>query len=413
MKEEIISHSNDPRYLENLYRDNKAGFKKAFDQLYPEIKDNPFAEFWNQRLNFERKISGSSNEEIIFIVIASFLAGLIAKIPDIFPLEKEFFYMRNIGFVIFPLLSTYFAWKNKLSAGKIILIAVAFLVGLIFINLLPDVNTSDTMVLSCIHLVLFLWSILGFSFVGTINNRDERRLGFLKYNGDLLVMTALIVISGGILSAITINLFRLIGLNIEQYYFDYVGIFGLAAAPIVGTYLVQTNPQLVGKISPLIARIFSPLVLVMLIVYLAATIFSGKDPYNDREFLLLFNALLIGVLALIFFSVAESSRSEKRKWEIQILLFLSIATIIVNGIALSAILFRINEWGFTPNRTAILGSNILILINLVFVTIHITKVLSNKSEISIVGKAITGFLPVYSLWAIVVTFLFPFIFGFK
>src|SRR4029079_6125545 len=123
-----------------------------------------------------------------------------------------------------------------------------------------------------------------------------------------------------------------------------VGIFGLAAAPIIGTYLTQTNPQLVGKVSPVIAKIFSPLVLMMLVIYLIAMIYSGKDPYNDREFLLIFNGLLIGVMAIIFFSVAETSTTTKSRTEIWVLLLLSVVTIIVNGIALSAILFRIAEW---------------------------------------------------------------------
>src|SRR5690606_19138556 len=158
---------------------------------------------------------------------------------------------------------------------------------------------------------LFLWSILGLAFVGERRNNEEKRLGFLKYNGDLVVMTTLILIAGGIMSAITVNLFSLIGFNIEETYFNYVGIFGIAAAPIVGTYLTQTNPQLVGKVSPVIAKLFSPLVTVMLAVYLIAILYSGKDPYNDRDSLLLFNGLLIGVLALIFFSIAESSKTSK------------------------------------------------------------------------------------------------------
>jgi len=148
-------------------------------------------------------------------------------------------------------------------------------------------------------------------------------------------------------------------------------------------------------------------------VYLIAIIYSGKDPYNDREFLLLFNALLIGVMALIFFSVAESSRSEKYRWEIQVLLLLSVVTIIVNGIALSAILYRISEWGITPNRAAVLGSNTLILINLLMVTMQLFKVVTKKSEIKNVGFAITRFLPFYAAWSVVVTFLFPYLFGFR
>ena len=114
-------------------------------------------------------------------------------------------------------------------------------------------------------MVLFLWTILGFSFVGGTQNNDEKRLSYLKYNGDLVVMTTLIVIAGAILSGITIGLFSIIGLNIERFYFENVVVFGLPAAPIFGTYLTQTNPQLVGKVSPVIAKIFSPLVLAMMV----------------------------------------------------------------------------------------------------------------------------------------------------
>ena len=304
MKDEILLHLNEPKQLEKLYRANKPAFKRAFNALYPELKDNILAGYWNERLNFfAEEISWGTRKDLVFVVIASFLAGLIAKLPAFLYLREDFFYPRNIGFIVFPLLMVYFAWKNKLSSGKMTFLAGATLLGLIFINSLPDVQKSDTLILSCIHVILFLWSALGFTFVGGKKNIEEKRLGFLKYNGDLVVMTTLILIAGGLLTGITIGLFSLIGFNIEKFYFENVGVFGLAAAPIVGTYLTQTNPQLVGKVSPVIAKIFSPLVLVMLVIYLAAMVYSGKDPYNDREFLLIFNALLIGVIAIIFFSI--------------------------------------------------------------------------------------------------------------
>jgi hypothetical protein len=226
-------------------------------------------------------------------------------------------------------------------------------------------------------------------------------------------MTTLILIAGAILTGITIGLFSLIGFNIEEFYFENIAVFGLPAAPIVGTYLIQTNPQLVGKISPVIAKIFSPLVLVMLVIYLVAMVYSGKDPYNDREFLLIFNALLIGVMAIIFFSVAETSKTTKSQAEIWVLFLLSIVTVIVNGIALSAILFRISEGGITPNRAAVLGGNVLILINLMFVTAQLFRMLLKKADIAGVGKSIAFYLPIYFLWTVIVTFLFPFLFGFK
>ncbi|WP_316766657.1 hypothetical protein [Pedobacter frigiditerrae] len=414
MENEIRNHHSNPTELEALYRNNKVRFKRSFDVVYPELKGNPIADCWNERLHYESpELNWGSRSELLFVMIASLIAGLIAKIPSFFNINEDYFYPRNIGFIVFPMLTVFFAWKNKLSFPKIAFIAGATLLGLIYINCLPNVKQSDTLILSCIHLGLFLWSILGIAFVGQQSIDKQQRLAFLKYNGDLVVMTTLILIAGGIMSAVTVGLFGLIGLKIEDIYFQYVGVFGISAAPMVGTYLVQTNPQLVGKVSPVIAKIFSPLVLVMLVVYLIAIVYSGKNPYNDREFLLIFNALLIGVLAIIFFSIVETAKATKNAMAIWILFLLATVTIIVNGVALSAIVFRIVEMGITPNRAAVLGSNVLILINLLLVTTKLFKVLTKKVEIDDVGKTIASYLPVYFIWTIIVTFIFPLIFGFK
>jgi hypothetical protein len=414
MKEKILANLDNPGQLEKMYRSDKVQFKKTFAALYPGVKGNALADGWHERLNYEtEEINWGSSLELQFVLIASIIAGIIAKLPAILSITEDFFYPRNVGFIVFPLLTLYFAWRNKLPISNIIFIAGATLTSLVYINSLPDSNKSDTLVLSCVHLILFLWAVLGFAFVGGKQNNGEKRLAFLKYNGDLVVMTGLIGIAGAILTGITFGLFSLIGIDIKSFYFENVGIFGLAAAPIVATFLTQTNPHLVGKVSPVIAKLFSPLVLVMLVIYLVAICYSGKDPYNDRDFLLLFNALLVGVMAIIFFSVAESSKGYQRKIETWILLLLSVVTIIVNGVALSAILFRISEYGITPNRAAVLGSNVLILVNLVLVTMQLYKGLSNKFHSNGVGKVIASYLPIYVIWTIIVTFLFPIVFGFK
>ncbi len=414
MQDQIRSNLHNPRQLEKLYREDKRAFKRAFDALYPELKEEEVAGFWYERLNYgSEEVSWGTGKELAFVVIASLVAGTIAKLPALLSVDEDFFYPRNIGFIVFPLLTAYFVWKNSLPTRKITLMGVATLLSLVYINSLPSSDKSNTLILSCIHLPFLLWAILGFAYTGDRLGNSDKRLDFLRYNGDLVVMTAVIVIAGVILSGITIGLFSLIGLDIEELYLNYVVVFGLAATPIVGTYLTQTNPHLVSKVSPVIARIFSPLVLGMLVAYLVAIVYSGKNPYNNREFLLVFNALLIGVMAIIFFSVAGSEAADRSRSETFILFLLSAVTVIVNCIALSAILFRISEWGFTPNRTAVLGGNILILINLLLVTVRLFRALAKKASKSEVGKPIASFLPVYVLWAVTVIFLFPLLFGFK
>jgi hypothetical protein len=413
MRKEILTNFDNPGKLEKLYRSNKSDFKEEFTSLYPELSGNSLAEFWHERLTFESDaISWGSRRELQFILIASLIAGFLAKIPAIFSIDEEFFYPRNIGFILFPVLTAYFAWKNNLSLNiKSLIIGLTGL-SLVYINALPGTET-DTLILACIHLPLLLWTLLGVSFSGNDLINPNKRLDFLRFNGETAVMSVLLGLAGVLMTGITIGLFGLIGIKIEEFYINYVVAFGLPAIPILGTYLTQTNPQLVNKVSPVIAKIFSPLVLVMLVIYLVAIIYSGKDPYNDREFLLLFNLLLVGVMGLIFFSVAESSAKGRFSSGTLILLILSIVTLVVNGIALSAILFRISEWGITPNRLAVLGSNVLILVHLLLVARMLYNTVTKKSKLIEVGKTIVWYIPAYFFWTIVVVFIFPLVFGFK
>ncbi|MBX0332276.1 hypothetical protein K3G39_03415 [Pontibacter sp. HSC-14F20] len=413
MKEQILSHLDNPGQLEKLYRSNKTGFKQEFSGIYPQVQDTALAGFWHERLNYEAEdVFWRFNREFLFVVIAALVAGILVKLPAIFPISEAFYYPRNLSFFVLPPLMAYFAWRNNLPANRIAFIGGITAVCLVYINLLPD-NQSDTLVLGCIHLPLLLWVLLGVSFTGNELHLADKRLSYLRFNGDLAVMSALLVIAGGMMTGITIGLFALIGLRIEEFYFEYIVAFGLPAVPIVAAYLTQNNPQLVNKVSPVIAKIFSPLVLVMLIIYLGAIIYSGKDPYNDREFLLLFNVLLIGVMALIFFSVAESSNRSGNASGVWVLLLLSVVTVVVNGIALSAISFRISEWGITPNRVAVMGGNVLMLVHLLIVTVMLFKAATRKAAITEVGRSIVLYIPVYFIWTILVVFLFPLIFGFE
>jgi hypothetical protein len=414
MKEDIRNNLNQPAQLEQLYRRNKSLFKKSFDELYPDVQDNPYAQVWHERLHYEQpEISWGQKNELIIVVVLGLIAGFLAKLPDFFGLEHDYYFQRNISFVIFPALTAYFAWKKALPLPKVIIITVIMLLSAAYINSLPFDDSSDTLLLAAIHLPIFLWAVLGFVFTGNDFRVLASRIHFLRYNGDLVIISSIILLAGGLMSLITVGLFEIIEVSIAEFYFENIVVLGLAAAPVVGTFLVQTNPQLVKNVSPVIAKVFTPLVLITLVIYLYAMLSSGKDPYNDRDFLIIFNLLLIGVMAIILFSVTETTKTRGNRVNLIMLLLLSIVTIIINGIALSAIIFRISAWGITPNRIAVLGANMLILINLIWVAYRLFRSLKNDDETVSIENSIAAFLPVYSAWTLIVTFLFPVLFGFK
>ena len=417
IKNTILNNINNPDALEKLYQSNKRSFKEKFLSLSSKIEDKSIYNYWKVRLNYNSTgFAIGSNKELLIIFLCSLLAVLIARIPEIFSIDEEFYYTRNIGFIVFIPLTIYFIWRKNIKIKRILIISIVVLSSIIFINFLPSNlqnNESDTLILACLHLPIFLWSLFSLLFFGKKITSHQERLSFIKYNGDLIVISGLILLGGGIFSGVTIGLFEIINIDIEEFYFRYIIITGLASLPIIGTHVIDKNPSIVDRISPFIAKLFSPIVLITLFIYVGSIIFFGTNIYNDREFLLLFNFLLVGVMALIFFSISEGLSTSMNKIEIGILFLLSLLTIVVNGIALSAILIRIIEWGITPNRIAVLGSNILILINMIIVSKKLYYTLINKTKTLKVGISIVFFMSIYCFWSLIVTFLFPFIFSFN
>ena len=139
MRNEILANINAPKELETLYRKNRSLFKRECSAVFPDIADNSIGLCWKERLDHERGgISWGSSNELGFVIIASLLAGTIAKVPEFLPVKEEFFYPRNIGFILFPFLMAYFAWKNALKPLPIVIVSVATAVAFIFINALPE-----------------------------------------------------------------------------------------------------------------------------------------------------------------------------------------------------------------------------------------------------------------------------------
>jgi uncharacterized membrane protein len=183
------------------------------------------------------------------------------------------------------------------------------------------------------------------------------------------------------------------------------------SAPIVATYVIRNHSNITNKIAPIIANIFSPLVLLMLLIFLISLPFSTRNPYNDREFLLIFNLLLIGVMVLIVFAISETSRNKKQQFGKVVLTLMSIAALIINTVALSAIVYRLGEYGFTPNRTAVLGANILLFVHLILIAVRLFQTSFQKKDIELVENTVSSFLPIYAAWTILVLIGFPLIFG--
>ncbi|UCH15300.1 MAG: DUF4153 domain-containing protein [Bacteroidales bacterium] len=419
MKEKIRENINRPDILEELYRENKKAFSSDFENVYSEIENYELAKFWKVRLAYEKQREAKiqfRGYDILLLIAVCIITGFLAKLPEVFSFDENyfFFYHKNGGIILFFGLSSYAILLNKIyGINKLFIITLSFLIPVIYINLLPFKVDSHSINLAYIHLPLLMWCIYGLIYIN-FSIRDKYKLiDYIKYNGDLVVIGSLILLAGVILTGITIGLFSVIDINIENFYTEYIVIVGLFSAPVVTTFIIRNYPVITNKIAPIIANIFSPLVLATLVIYLIVIPFSGKDLYEDRDFLLVFNLMLIGVMGIIVFSVSEISKSKKQQFNKLVLFILSIVTLIIDLIALSAIFYRLGEYGISPNRIAVLGSNILIFGNLVIIMVDLFKVNFRNSNIEKVELSIAGYLPVYMAWTIIVVFGFPALFSFN
>ena len=414
MKDTILENIDNPAQLEKLFRSDKSGFEQAINSLYTNQQKTPALEFWRARLLYkEASISLYSKKEFGWMVVFVLMAGLIANIGNIKGINSELFFSRNTSFIIIPFVAAYFLWKQNAKKNTKLIVVALFGISALFINLLPNITISSSIELTYLHLPIFLWAILGYAFIGGDLKNNHKAIAFLKFNGNFVIMTGLIFISGMFFTGITIALFELLKIDIKDFYFEQIAVWGLAAIPMLSTFLVQNNPELVNKISPTIARIFTPIIFVTLLVFLITLIYTGVNIYNDRNFLLLFNILLIGVMAIILFSLSELTNNTGSKINLIILLGLAILTIIANAIALSAISFRLSEFGLSPNRLAVLGANLLMFAHLLFVSYGLIKNLNGKGTLQDVEAKIASFIPIYALWAAFISFLLPFIFQFS
>ena len=89
------------------------------------------------------------------------------------------------------------------------------------------------------------------------------------------------------------------------------------------------------------------------------------------------------------------------------------SALVVDGVALAAIAARISEFGFTPNRVAALGENLILLVNLAWSAWLYARFLRHRGSFADLERWQVAYLPVYAVWAAVVIVVFPPLFGYR
>ena len=412
MKNQIIENMNNPKELERMYRIDSETFIEDFNDAWKSHPESEVLAVWNQRLNYQNTAGYNRTltmtREFRLMAICAILAGISTRVILYFT-ELNSLSAVNLLFTVMVPITLYFLFYRTTNKKIIQVVIGGILILIIYINFLP-MQVTDSILLSYLHLPIVLWMIMGLAYTKETWQKVSHRLSFLKINGEFVILYAIMAISGMILALITIQLFQFTGLDISEFYMENIVLFGASSLSIVGFYLVTRNLSITKNIAPIIARIFGPLVLLTLSGFLFMMVLLGKNPFSDRDFLLFFNIILIVVLAVSIFSISERETTESKNiFDYSSALLIGVA-IIIDFIALSAILFRLSSFGISVNRIAVLGINLIILIHLIWILRTYIRFLQNKAQPHAIQSAITTYLPVYGLWAAIVTFTFPIIF---
>ncbi len=188
---------------------------------------------------------------------------------------------------------------------------------------------------------------------------------------------------------------------------------GAAGAVIVAAWLVESKQRVVENMAPVLTMLFTPLFAVMLacaaIVY-AVTGFGGAF---DRQLLTVFDALLVVVLALVLYGMSAREPSTSPGWMDGIQLVAVVSALVLDTIVLGAMIARIGDLGFTPNRTAALGLNVVLLVNLAGAAWLCVRFLTRRDGFHPLERWQTTYLPVFAVWAATVVVVLPPLFAFS
>jgi hypothetical protein len=356
----------------------------------------------------------SRREAMVALSLAVFAAVLV-KIPTLFGLTldgAERFYLHNAPFFVLPLLAGFFAWKRKLDSRTIGMIALGFVVAIVTANVQPVVDGGYTQVLMVLHLPIALWLLVGLAYAGVRWRDTSGRMDFIRFSGELFIYFVLIALGGGVLMAFLTMIFQSIGIDTEYFIGNWLVPCGAAGAVLVASWLVEAKQSVIENMAPVLTRLFTPLFAALLITFLGTLVVTGRGLDIERDILIAFDLLLVVVLALMLYTLSARDPIAAPGGFDVLSVVLVVSALLVDLVALAAIGSRISEFGFTPNRVAALGLNLILLVNLSWSAVLYLRFLRGRAEFAQLERWQTGYLPVYSTWAAFVVLAFPPLFGF-
>jgi hypothetical protein len=237
-------------------------------------------------------------------------------------------------------------------------------------------------------------------------------MDFVRFSGELFIYYVLLALGGGVFIMFTVLMFNAIGINPESLVATWLLPCGIAGALLVGSWLVEAKQSVIENMAPVLTRVFTPFFTLLLLAFLATMAWTGKPIDVQRNVLIAFDLLLVLVVGLVLYAASARDLHAPPNLFDRLQLLLIVSALLVDALALAAIAARISDFGFTPNRVAALGENVILLVNLAWSAVVYVRFLSGHGSFAALERWQTAYLPVYSVWAAFVVIAFPPLFSY-
>ena len=432
-----VVHGADVEELEGHLRDQLAALTEAgltgdeaflvavkrmgsLDALSREFARAHSDRLWKQLVigpDAASESASTTRGETLVVFGLAVAAAMAVKVPALFGLRIDGadgpFFLRNASLFVLPLLTIYFVWKRGSDVARGLWLALPFAAGAVIANVFPFHTSSDTERLTALHLPIALWLVVGFAYVRSRWFAGGGRMDFVRFSGELAIYYVLIALGGGVLVGFTAMMFQSIGMNPEWLIGGWLVPCGAAGAVIIGSWLVEAKQSVIENMAPVLTRLFTPLFTVLLLAFLATMAWTGRPIDVKREVLIGFDLLLALVVGLVLYAASARDPQAPPDFFDGLQLLLVVSALVVDAVALAAIAARISEFGFTPNRVAALGENLILLVNLAWSAWLYASFLRRRGSFAALERWQIVYLPVYAVWAALVVVVFPPLFGYR
>jgi len=387
----------------------------SLDSLTREFAREHSDRLWKQLVLLDDEPAGRRREVITMLAFAVAAAALV-KIPIFLGVwgdsdDDVAFWGRNAALFALAPLTCYLLrvrrsdWRT--GAG----VAALFAIGAVAINAYPMKADGSTVLLASLHLPIALWLVVGIAYADGAWRDEPQRMDFIRFTGEWVIYMALLALGGGVLAALIMGTFNTLGYDAGGFVLGTLLPCGAAGAVVVSAWLVEAKKSVIENMAPVLGHVFTPLFVLALGALVAGLVIAGGIAH-DRDALILFDLLLVVVLGLLVYCVSARTTSDGPTWFDGLQLTLVAITLVVDVVVLVALVARIGDVGFSANKVAALGENLILLANLAWSANLLRRLVCRRVGLVRLQRWQSDYLTIYAAWAWTVVLAFPVIYGF-